>query len=143
MFKSLKSVIRSFVMKKSILILTFLISLSTTQIAHAGFWGSVVGGAIGSSSSSSSPSRMKKVNTYLWDMHKEGKLEDGYQFYLQYLEKSDNLDYLDTVAWIYYDSGNKKKAIEIYKKRILPWAAIEDESEKERWKKNYEKLKNS
>lgn len=117
--------------------------LLVSPISYAGFWGSLAGAAIGSSMSGGSvqtPDRMKKVNQYLWDMHKANKLEEGYQFYLNYLEQSEDINYLDTVAHIYNDSGNKKKAIEIYEKRILPWVALEDEATKTKFKGYYEAI---
>lgn len=131
-------------MKKSLQILMVGL-LVLSPISHAGFWGSLAGGAIGSSmagggSHSQAPDRMKKVNQYLWDMHKANKLEEGYKFYLNYLEQSEDINYLDTVAHIYNDSGNKKKAIEIYEKRILPWVALEDEATKAKFKGYYEEI---
>lgn len=118
--------------------------LVLSPVSHAGFWGSLAGGAIGSSmasgNKSQAPDRMKKANQYLWDMHKANKLEEGYKFYLNYLEQSEDINYLDTVAKIYNDSGNKKKAIEIYEKRILPWVALEDEATKAEFKEYYEEI---
>lgn len=131
-------------MKKQLAII-MMVLMATTPISHAGFWGSLAGGAIGSALSSSgnssqAPGRMEKVNTYLWKMHENKKLEEGYEFYLKYLEQSDNISHLDTVAHIYNDSGNKKKAIEIYEKRILPWVALEDEATKTQFRGYYEAI---
>jgi hypothetical protein len=123
--------------------------LAVSSLVHAGFWGSMAGGAIGSSLASGSgttyqPSlvetRMGKVNTYLWNMHETGKYTKDYKFYLKYLEKSDDIIKLDTVAWVYKDNGNKKKAIEIYKTRIIPWIKIEEPEIQEKYEIYFKKI---
>jgi hypothetical protein len=124
--------------------------LAVSTLVHAGFWGSMAGGAIGASLAGgsktiiykpgSAESRMNKVNEYLWNMHKTGKYTKDYKFYLKYLEKSDDITNLDTVAWVYKDNGNKKKAIEIYKTRIMPWVKIEKPKIQEKYKIYFKKI---
>ena len=136
-------------MKKSFMIITFVATM-----AHAGFWGSLAGGAIGGAAGSSYGSRgggggqhtivkatrMDKVNTYLWKMHKIGKYSKDYTFFLKYLEQSDDINDLDTVAWVYKDNGNKQKAIEIYKQRILPWLKIESPKIQNKFKRHFQEI---
>lgn len=123
-------------MKKIMIACILMTFLSSTDYANAGFWGSLAGSAIGHSVNKGySEKRMRKVNDYLWNMHqmkvaRGEKYEEGYAFYLKYLEQSEDVDYLDTVAQVYNDNGNKKKAIEIYEKRILPWVALDGENTK-------------
>lgn len=127
-----------------LLISCLFLALMTTN-ANAGFWKSMAGGAIGGAIGSKagySSSRMDKINSYLWSMHKRGEYEEGYQFYLQYLEQAEDVDYLDTVAKVYNDNGNKKKALEIYEKRILPWVALEGDRKKTKFRGYYDVIKN-
>ena len=124
--------------------------LIVSVFAHAGFFGSLAGGAIGSSLASGSSAttyqptmvetRMSKINTYLWNMHKSAKYTKDYKFYLNYLEKSDDINDLDTVAWVYKDNGNKKKAIKIYKIRIMPWVKIEKEEVQAKYEIYFKKI---
>ena len=74
-------------------------------------------------------------------MYGNNKYEEGYKFYLNYLEQSEDINYLDTVAQIYNDTGDHKKAIEVYEKRILPWVVLENDEVKEQYKNKYEILK--
>lgn len=113
--------------------------------AEAGFWGSIAGSAIGNSVTKKRgylDERMEKVNEYLSAMHESGKYEEGYKFYLEYLEQAEHINYLDTVAKVYNDNGNKKKAIEIYEKRILPWVALENDEAKARARGYYDEIRN-
>ncbi len=124
--------------------IVFLVVILSTM-SHAGFWGSMAGGAIGSSLATPYQptvveTRMKKLNTYLWKMHESGKYTKDYKFYLKHLEKSDDIGDLDTVAWVYKDNGNKKKAIEIYKTRILPWIKIEDSKTQAKYKRYFQEI---
>lgn len=122
----------------------FLVLITTN--ANAGFLSSMAGSAIGNAvtdnNTSYSEERMKKVNEYLRNMHFDNKYEKGYEFYLEYLEHSENLFHLATVAYVYNDHGNKKKAIEVYEKRILPWVALEGEGMKTRFRGYYDEIKN-
>ena len=81
--------------------------------AYAGFWSSVAAGATVNAFSGKGgipDSRLKKINTYLWDMHKAGKYTKGYKFYLKYLEdNTENISRLDTVTQVYLNNGNKKR----------------------------------
>lgn len=128
-----------------LLIACVLLAVVVANDAHAGFWGSMAGSAIGNSVTKKrgySNERMKKVSSYLWEMHKSGKYEEGYKFYLDYLEQTEDISYLDTVAHVYNDNGNKRKALEIYEKRILPWVALEGESTKAKFRGYYDEIKN-
>lgn len=128
-----------------LLISGLFLSLLATN-ANAGFLSSMAGSAIGNAvtnnNTSYSEERMKKVNEYLRDMHFDNKYEKGYEFYLEYLEHSENIFHLATVAYVYNDHGNKKKALEVYEKRILPWVVLEDDRTKTMYKKVYEEIKN-
>ena len=126
------------------LIVTVLVLYST---ANAGFFGSLVGGALGASSGERTvqqivqkKSRMDKVNTYLWNMHEKGAYTKDYKFYLNYLEHSDDINHLDTVAWVYKDHSNRAKAIEIYKKRIMPWVKIEKPKIQQEYQKYFQQI---
>lgn len=130
---------------------------------HAGFFGSIASTAIGTSLASNGggtayvsdiKKRMSKVNSYLWHMH-ETKYTKNYKFYLKWQENSidksgyDDISLLDTIAWVYKDHGNKKKAIEIYETRILPWVDVVFEDDKhgknkifrKKWLNYYKKIK--
>ncbi|MCI5164650.1 MAG: hypothetical protein D3903_00830 [Candidatus Electrothrix sp. GM3_4] len=127
------------------LLIAFLFLAVVGSNAHAGFWGSMAGSAIGNSVTKKrgySNERIKKVSSYLWDMHEKGVYEEGYKFYLDYLEQTEDISYLDTVAHVYNDNGDKKKAIEIYEKRILPWVALEGETTKAKFRGYYDEIKN-
>jgi len=117
----------------------------STEYANAGLIGSAVGAFVGGSISSHNKSngeRIEKVNNYLWNMHQRGKYEKDYPFFLEYLEQSEEIPHLDTVAQVYNDNGDNKKAIKIYEKRILPWLSIENEEIAIAYKEYYERLKN-
>jgi hypothetical protein len=88
-------------------------------------------------------------------MHETKKYTKNYKFYLKWLEHSieksgyDDINYLDTIAWVYKDHKNKKKAIEIYETRILPWVDVEFEDDpkglnkkfRDKWIKYYKAIK--
>jgi len=131
-------------MKKFILSLATATLLSTQ--VYAGFFSSIASTAIGTSLASSGggtvyvndiKERMKQVNLYLWHMHETKKYTKNYLFYLKWQENSiaksgyDDINFLDTIAWVYKDHNNKKKAIEIYQTRILPWVDIWFEDDKQ------------
>ena len=129
-------------MKK--LFLGYFVSVLLCTQMYAGFFGSIASTAIGTSLASKGggtayvsdiKKRMGKVNSYLWHMH-ETKYTKNYKFYLKWQENSiaksgyDDISLLDTIAWVYKDNGDKKKAIEIYETRILPWIDVEFEDDK-------------
>jgi len=60
------------------------------------------------------------INQALWSMHEKQLYSENYKEFLAKLEKSDYPNYLDTVAWVYKDNGNKNKAISIYENRLMP-----------------------
>ncbi len=149
-------------MRKISLTILFCIALSSQL--NAGFFGSVLSTAIGTSLANNGKGtvyidkikdRMNQVNSYLWHMHETKKYTKNYKFYLKWLENSinksgyDDISLLDTIAWVYKDHGNKKKAIQIYETRILPWVDIWFENDKQgknkafrnKWKKYYEAIK--
>ncbi len=127
---------------------------------NAGFFGSIASTAIGTSLASKGggtvyvndiKKRMNQVNSYLWHMHENKKYTQNYKFYLKWQENSiaksgyDDISFLDTIAWVYKDNGNRKKAIEIYETRILPWVDIWFKDNKkafrDKWKKYYKDIK--
>ncbi|MCI5167901.1 MAG: hypothetical protein D3903_17915 [Candidatus Electrothrix sp. GM3_4] len=81
------------------------------------------------------------INSFTWYFFQH-PYEEGYKFYLNYLEQTENINYLDTVAQVYNDNGNKRKALEIYEKRILPWVALEKEKTKAEFRGYYDEIKN-
>ncbi len=132
--------------------------------AQAGFFSSILSTAIGTSLANSGKgtvyvsqikTRMNRVNDYLWHMHQTKKYTKNYKFYLKWLENSinksgyDDISLLDTIAWVYKDHGDKKKAIKIYQTRILPWVDLRFEDDKygknrsfrEKWLKSYNAIK--
>jgi hypothetical protein len=60
------------------------------------------------------------LNKVLWNMHEMKRYSNNYASLLSELEKSENISYLDTAAWVYKDNGMKDKAIDIYEKKIIP-----------------------
>ncbi|MCI5167888.1 MAG: hypothetical protein D3903_17835 [Candidatus Electrothrix sp. GM3_4] len=63
-----------------LLIACVLLAVVVVNDAQAGFWGSMAGSAIGNSVTKKrgySNKRMKKVSSYLWEMHKSGTYEKG------------------------------------------------------------------
>ncbi len=131
--------------KKELLACILIALFLSTEYANAGLIGSAVGALVGGSISSHNKcngERIEKVNDYLWSMHQRGKYAEDYSFFLEYLEQSEEIRHLDTVAQVYNDNGDNKKAIKIYEKRILPWLSIENEKTAREYKEYYEKLKN-
>ena len=129
-------------MKKIFLGLMFSLAL-ITQV-QAGFFTSFAASALANDLSKGGipASRIKKLNSYLWNMHKSGKYDKNYRYYLKYLEThTENISYLDTVAQVYLDKGNKKKALAVYEKRILPWLVIEDQRTQDDFRNYYKKIK--
>lgn len=132
--------------KKELIACVLIALFLSVKYANAGLIGSAVGALVGGSISSHNKcnnERIEKVNKYLWIMHEKGKYEGDYSIFLEYLEQSEEIDHLDTVAQVYNDNGEHKKAIKIYEKRILPWLPIEDERIIRAYKEKYEKLKNN
>jgi hypothetical protein len=60
------------------------------------------------------------INEFLWAMHTSGKPVDNYEPLVQILRTTDEISFLDTVAWVYKDHGKREDAIELYESRILP-----------------------
>jgi hypothetical protein len=89
-------------------------------------FGSVAANSLTNSKSTPyTPSRLKKVNSYVWEMHKQKNYTNDYLFYVKFLENSTDVNHLDTVAHAYYDNGHVQKAIEVYEEKILPWLKFE------------------
>ena len=84
---------------------------------------------------------MNSINNKLWKMHKDNKYKKFYKILLSKFEvKAKNLNYLDTIAWVYADNNNTKKALKIYENRILPFLN-ESENNSSEFKRSYNKLK--
>ncbi len=81
------------------------------------------------------------INSPLWQMHELKIYAKDYQKMLSQLEKTDDIEYLDTVAWVYKDHGNTAKAVKIYEERILPVARGEGGEALQKYLKYYEKIK--
>jgi tetratricopeptide (TPR) repeat protein len=131
--------------KKELVACVLIALFLSVKYANAGLIGSAVGALVGGSISSHNKcngERIEKVNDYLWSMHQRGKYAEDYSFFLEYLEQSEDIRHLNTVAQVYNDNGDHKKAIKIYEKRILPWLSIENERIAREYKELYEKLKN-
>lgn len=115
-----------------------------TFIVGAG--GGYVGGnmAKGSCQPSATISRAEKVNTLLWEMHRTN-YEQNYKTYLSYLENSreykENIYFPDTVAFVYLDHGDHKKALDIYEKDIIPWIQFESIEKQGRYRRIHKALK--
>lgn len=60
------------------------------------------------------------MNYVLLNMHKKNFYAENYREFLAKLEKSDDPNCLNTVAWVYKDNGDKKKGISIYENRLMP-----------------------
>ncbi|WP_409524013.1 hypothetical protein [Nitrincola sp. MINF-07-Sa-05] len=117
----------------------------TALPAHAGFFSSVLGGVTanaitGSGGSVVSDSKLKLINAYIWDMHINGTYEDGYEYYLPYLDDSSSVSYLDTLAFAYSDNGDRDKGVELYETRILPLLRFESDEVKSALEANYKKI---
>ena len=108
-------------MKNLILVISLLLPVSV-QAGILSFLGDVssISSAMNKGASQVSPDDMKKINDHVWAMYKNNKFEDGYEFYVDLLEKSNNLKYVSTAAFAYDANSNKKKALELYETKILP-----------------------
>ena len=134
---------------KKVFIVIFALLILVSNV-NAGFFSSFAASALANDISNNHRNsgniqtldRFAKVNTYLWNMHKKHKYNNDYEVYAKYLEKSNKLDHLDTVAYVYYDHNNTKKAIEIYEQRILPWLKFEKKKKIRNFEKNYKKFTN-
>lgn len=60
------------------------------------------------------------ANSVLWNMHESGTYSPDSAALLAILEKTKDPAALDTVAWVYKDSGDTQKAVDIYENRLLP-----------------------
>ena len=150
-------------------IIPLIFTMSLVSALHAGFFGGVLEGLTAnalSGSSSSAPAyinerkeRLDQVNEFLWHQHKNNSYDKSTKFYIKWVEKQleisgfDDILIWDTLAWVYKDSGDKKKAIKIYKTRILPWVKIYFKNDKgvknsktahqefrEKWENNFKKI---
>lgn len=78
-----------------------------------------------------------RLNSILWEMHERKNYSRDYKKILNAaINNKPNLSEWDTIAWVYKDNGNKMKAIEIYKTKILP------KSKDKKWKTYFEQIKN-
>ena len=131
-------------MTKSIWVV--LVMVACVSQGYAGFFSSLMGSVVANDLSSSasrayiSPSRAKKINSYLWDMHKAKKYDTQYIYYSKELEKSSDIDYQDTLAWVYYDNNDSQKAVEIYEKHVMPWLRFEKRQKRNSFERNYKKF---
>ncbi|HHH14154.1 MAG TPA: hypothetical protein ENJ78_00415 [candidate division WWE3 bacterium] len=89
--------------------------------------------------------KVEKANSNLWEMHVLGEYEEGFEELRKYLEKSAffnaNVSFADTVAWTYFDNGNYKKSLDIYKSKIIPWILEIPIEKKEYYEDNYKNMK--
>lgn len=60
------------------------------------------------------------LNHFLWKMFEADSYPENIYEFLLLLEKSNDPGHLDTAANIYKAQGDKQKAIELYKNRIIP-----------------------
>lgn len=97
-------------------------------------------GFAGNEDTQANNSRFSKVNSYLLTMHKNDQYTEDFLFYLTYLENSDSIYHLDTVAKVYLAQGYNKRAIELYQKRVLPWAKLESMETQNSFNQYYAKL---
>lgn len=135
-------------MKKNVLFLVLVMVACVSQ-GYAGFFSSLMGSVVANDLSSSAnanrpgyitPSRAKKINGYLWDMHTKKKYDAQYVYYLTELEKSSDINYQDTLAWVYYDNNDSQKAVEIYEKHVMPWLRFEKRQKRNSFERNYKKF---
>jgi len=135
-------------MKKSVLVLLMFVWVSQ---GYAGFFSSLMGSVVANDLSRSAsansnrpvylpPSRAKKINAYLWDMHEAKKYNEIYEYYVKELEQSTNISYQDTIAWVYYDNNNSQKAIEVYEKKVMPWLRFEKKKKRKSFERTYRKF---
>ncbi|MCW8889335.1 MAG: hypothetical protein OQL20_01585 [Sedimenticola sp.] len=89
----------------------------------SGFFSSAAANIVTSDSSGGvRQSDLEKINSYLWGMVKSNNYIQEYEFYTQLLEEQSNdPGYLDTVAHVYFNNGEKEKAKQLYETRVLPY----------------------
>jgi len=64
---------------------------------------------------------LSDINSRLWVMHLTNKYSKNYKKLLEkFKPKITDIDYFDTLAWVYSDNNNSKKALNIYEEKILP-----------------------
>lgn len=114
-------------------LLVLILCLSFSISANAGFFKDLLVGVVANEiteddpgSVSVSPAEEKRINRYLWNMVSQKNYEPGYEFYVDILERSREIAYVNTAAMAYFDNGKKELAIEIYETRILPTARVFD-----------------
>ena len=77
----------------------------------------------------------KYLNSYLWNSHLLKEYSKNYETLINsMIEQKPKLVEWDTIAWVYKDNGNKKKAIEIYKTKILA------KSNDKKWKQYFKEI---
>jgi hypothetical protein len=110
-------------MKKLALLCAFMVLSFPLHAGFlSGFFSSAAANIVTSDSSGGvQQDDLKKINSYLWDMVKNEKYIQDYAFYTELLEQSNNPSYLDTVAHVYFNNGEKDKAKELYETRVLPY----------------------
>ena len=149
-------------MKKILFILVLILPTSV----NAGFIGGVLEGltanalsGAGAAYISENKKRMAQVNSFLWHQHKTNSYDESTAFYVKWQEMQieasgyDDINLWDTLAWVYKDNGDKKRAIEIYKTRIMPWVKIYFKNDKnvkrsktnhqyfrEKWQASFKKI---
>lgn len=81
------------------------------------------------------------INNKLWEMHIEKRYSPLYKKLIEKFEsKIKHIEYLDTLAWVYSDNNNSKKALKIYEQKILPLLK-KDNNESILFQSNYKELK--
>lgn len=147
-------------MKKIVLVTFFLLAFSTQANASIGGW--LLGKAtdVGTSYAGAKLAGAGKggvciqnevidvndhtyiANSHLWSMHLIKSYTKNYKFYLDYLEKNaQNFKQWDTVAVVYFENKEGKKALEIYEKHVMPWIVGVDNKNIFHYKNTYEQIK--
>lgn len=112
-------------------VVIFLLCLGFSISANAGFFKDLLVGVVANEITEDDsigvavpPAAEKKINLYLWDMVLKKSYEPGYEFYAEILEKSREINNVDTAAQAYFDNGKKELAIELYETKVLPTARV-------------------
>lgn len=112
-------------------VIFLLLCLSFPISASAGFFKDLLVGVVANEITEDdpigvavSPAAERKINLYLWDMVLKKSYEPGYEFYAEILEKSREINNVDTAAQAYFDNGKKELAIELYETKVLPTARV-------------------
>lgn len=90
--------------------------------------GVMIGGA--SAPSQAEATRLSKMNTYVWDALETHSLQKPYlEQYIADLEVSNIASMTDTAAFGYALLGQRKKAVSVYKNKIVPYIQLLDQTE--------------